>query len=85
MSVQIVDLLMKYEKTISKLYAECAKRFPEHSSFWNKLSSEEDRHASTINMLLQKVDDQTIFLEDTRFKVRPLDVSIEYAAVSTST
>ena len=79
MTIQAVDLLMEYENTISKLYMECANQFPEHVLFWKKLSSEEDRHASTIKKLLQKVDDQTVFLEETRFKIRPLEISIEYA------
>lgn len=79
MSEQIVKLLISYERTIAKLYSVCASKYPEHASFWNTLSQEEENHARIIEKLYQQIDGHTVFLENNRFKVRPLEISIEYS------
>jgi rubrerythrin len=79
-SKAVVELLLKNERAIAKLYAGCAERFPEHEMFWAKLAKEEVRHASIIEKILEKVDDKTIFIDETRFKMRPLEISVEYVS-----
>ena len=79
MSKELVKLLMSYERAISKLYSMCAEQFPQLSSFWNQLSDEEIRHAAILEKLLEKVDDHTLYINDARFKIRPLEISLEYA------
>lgn len=79
MSTELVNLLMQYEKELAKLYATFATTFPEHSSFWKKLSNEELMHAALVKEILQKVDNKTVFIDSSRFKIRPLEISIEYA------
>ena len=48
MSIKVVELLIKYEQSIEKLYSTCAVHFPEYSSFWDKLAAEEARHEQII-------------------------------------
>ncbi|MGM0688868.1 MAG: ferritin family protein [Bacillota bacterium] len=79
MSKEIMDLLLKHERAISKLYSMCAEQFPELSSFWDQLADEEKKHAAVLEKLLEKVDDHTLYLNDARFKIRPLEISLEYA------
>ena len=78
MSKRIVELLVEHERAIAKLYTSCAQMFPEYSAFWEGLAGEEVRHASIIETVLQKVDDKTLFIDESRFKMRPLQISLEY-------
>lgn len=78
MSKRIVELLLEHERAIAKLYTSCAQMFPEYRSFWEGLAVEELRHASIIETVLQKVDDKTLFIDESRFKMRPLQISLEY-------
>ncbi len=79
MSVKIVDLLIKYELEMAKLYAVCAKSFPELESFWKELSLEEIKHASNIRELMKEADNKKMSLNESRFNIRPLEISIEHA------
>ncbi|MCK5811368.1 MAG: hypothetical protein KAG94_00580 [Clostridiales bacterium] len=79
MSVKIIELLIEYEMTISKLYDVCAKNFPELEFFFRELSNEEIIHASIIKGVSDKIDNKTIFLNEKRFHPRPVEISIEYA------
>ena len=78
MSKRIVELLVEHERAIAKLYTSCAQMFPEYRSFWEQLAGEEVRHASIIETVLKKVDDKTLFIDESRFKMRPLQISLEY-------
>lgn len=79
MSIELVNLLIQYEKTIARFYSVCAKKFPEEVKFWSKLSKEEEKHALILEKVNEKVDNSNIFLNDTRLKIQPLRKSIEYA------
>lgn len=79
MSIELVNLLIHYEKTLARFYSACAKKFPEEVQFWSKLSGEEERHALILEKVNEKVDNSNIFLNDTRLKIQPLRKSIEYA------
>ena len=78
MSKRIVELLLEHERAIAKLYTSCAKMFPKYRAFWEQLAGEEVRHANIIETVLQKVDDKTLFMDESRFKMRPLQISLEY-------
>ncbi|MBW6464421.1 MAG: hypothetical protein K0B84_09610 [Firmicutes bacterium] len=79
MSEQILMLLIKYENTLADLYSVCASTFPIHAHFWNNLSKEEEKHAQIIERLCHSINGSTVYLEKDRFKVRPVEISIEYA------
>ena len=78
MSKRIVELLLEHERAIAKLYTSCAQMFPEYRSFWEGLAGEEVRHANIIETVLRKVDDKTLFMDESRFKMRPLQISLAY-------
>ena len=77
-SSQVVSLLLQYEETLATLYAGCAALFPEFKAFFDELSAEEMNHAEAIKDLMAKVDGKTVFLDDNQYKVRPLEISLEY-------
>lgn len=79
MTVEVVNLLIHYEKTVARFYSACAKKYPEEVQFWSKLSTEEEKHARILEKVNEKVDNSNIFLNDTRFKIQPIKTSIEYA------
>jgi len=48
---KLVELFIKQENLIGKLYRLFAKRFPEHKQFWSSMSDEEHQHAAWIKRL----------------------------------
>lgn len=83
MTKEIVDLMLSYEKSVAGLYDSYANRFPEYKAFWEELASEEIDHAATIEELLGKIDDKTIFYDGSRFKVPPLKIALDYVMQKT--
>lgn len=79
MSAEVVKLLIQYEKTIARYYAVCATKHPGVESFWNELAMEEEKHARILEKIYEKVDNNTIFINETCFKIQPLRMSIDYA------
>jgi hypothetical protein len=48
---EIVELFVKQELLICKLYKVFSYRYPEHKTFWIKMASEEQLHASWMKRL----------------------------------
>ena len=80
MSHEIINLLIKYEMLMAKLYNVCADTFPDLESFWKELAEEEVKHASTIKELMSEVDNRKVRFKERRFNIRPLEISIEHAS-----
>lgn len=78
MSRQVLRLLLQYEEALAQLYSDCSQHFPEIGSLFDELSAEEEDHAEAIRALMQRLDGRTVFLDDNQFKVRPLEISLEY-------
>lgn len=79
MPVEMVNLLIKYEKAIARFYAVCANNYPEEEQFWSELAVEEELHVRILERVSEKVDNNTLFLNEARFKINPLKMSIDYA------
>ena len=45
----VVDHLIKLEKSLNLLYLYFGELFPDDSSFWNQLAEEENNHASILD------------------------------------
>lgn len=80
MSLEIADMLIKYELLISELYSCCANEFPQLSDFWNRLSKEEIKHAEAIKEILEQVDGRNIVYNPKRFNSRPLEISMQHVS-----
>jgi len=78
MSMEIADMLMEYELLIAKLYSACAEKFSELQVFWEDLAKEEVGHANTIKDILVQVDGRSVALNQRRFNIRPLEISMEH-------
>lgn len=46
--VNIFSEITNLESTLGELYAECARKYPEETGFWDLLSREEFKHAADI-------------------------------------
>lgn len=83
MSLEIVNLLIEYEMTMSRLYKVCAETFPELTEFWQELSDEEVRHADNIRELMVEASNKAVTLNQKRFNIRPIEISMEHALDTT--
>lgn len=62
---QTVKLLAQCEEKLGELYLAYARLFPEEAAFWERLAKEERAHASWVEALLPRVQDDLItFRED---------------------
>jgi rubrerythrin len=75
---KIFELLLKHENELVAFYSLCLASYPEYNDEWKLLIDEEKRHAQIIEKLIEKVDNQTVYLQENRFKERPVEISLEY-------
>lgn len=73
----IIELLASHEDTISLLYRAYAERFPEFAEFWSGLAGQEASHAGWIRGLAARLGQGSVFFRE-RFKLEPLQISLEY-------
>ncbi len=78
MSRKSIEMMMEYETALAELYRLFSSFFKELSAFWKQLSDEEIKHSILIHELLQKVDNKSLYLNEERFKERPLETSLDY-------
>ena len=50
-----VNMLIRHEQAISRLYEVLAEKVPKSKSFWNHIHLEEDRHADLLQGLAEEV------------------------------
>lgn len=78
MSLEIVNMLIEYELLLAKLYGACSEHFPEITEFWKGLVREETGHADTLRDVLSQVDGREVSLNQKRFNIRPLEISMDH-------
>jgi len=61
---KIIKQLVTQEEMLSKLYGYFSEQFPEYGNFWDKLSSEEQRHARLIQKLFDAAKREKIFFDE---------------------
>ncbi|MFO8192467.1 MAG: hypothetical protein R6U08_06845 [Bacillota bacterium] len=78
MSKKIIELLLEHENELVAFYSLCFAKYPEYTDDWKFLIGEEKRHAQIIEKLIEKIDNKTIYLQENRFKERPVKISLDY-------
>jgi rubrerythrin len=73
----IMDLLVKNEETMSKLYKLCAKKFPDLRDFWLGLASDELEHADSIHRLSLHIKKGTVCLSADRFMGQDIQIVLD--------
>jgi len=74
----VLDLLMRHELAVKKLYEAFAALFPDRQGFWRQIASEEANHAHWLEALGSEPAFKSWFRLDSRLKPRAIESSISY-------
>jgi hypothetical protein len=73
----VLELLVRHELAIKRLYETFAGLFPHRSDFWRRLASEEQKHADWLTALQSGSMGQQFMLES-HLKAEAISLSIAY-------
>jgi len=74
---KIIDLMLKQEAMLAKLYQAFAKKFPEHEALWNKLAREEEKHAGWVEQLHVASQKKVVLFTEGRIKSQALETFVQ--------
>ena len=77
---EIMEMLIKHEEAISKLFEAYAQKFPEYKEFWSTVSWEEKDHAENIRKLSQMIEKGHAHFDLEKFKPSVIENSMDYIA-----
>ena len=77
-SIEILRLLAENETAVCRLYRAYADKFPSHKTFWLALADEELAHASWIRKLSSEVGNSELYVDEARFRPRPIEIMHSY-------
>lgn len=80
----VLDLLIRNEVAVRRLYEAFAALFPDRQSFWRNIAREEGRHAHWLEALRAQPAFRKWFLSDTQLKPRAIEASIGYVDAQTA-
>jgi len=75
---ELIDLFVKQELLIEKLYKRFSEKYPEHKRFWTKMAYEEYQHALTINRLMESDAENRIIFSQGELRSTSLNSSIQF-------
>lgn len=75
-----IEMLVRHEEAISKLYNAYAQKFPDHEEFWATVSWEELDHAEKIRQLSQIIKQGHARFDFDTFKPNVIKISLDYIA-----
>lgn len=74
----IIELMIKQESLMAKLYKLFAKEFPEHSEFWNNISNDEVNHAIWLRQLYNASENDVLHFDEGKVKVNAMNTYISH-------
>jgi hypothetical protein len=74
----LIDLLIRHERAIARLYLRFAAVFGERQEFWRTLAAEEHAHAKKLEMLLTEPERERWLSPVDRLKPQAVLSSIDY-------
>jgi rubrerythrin len=74
----ILELLIRHELALKRLYETFASVFTDRQKFWQGIARDEQRHADWFNALRSEPATETWFLHDAQLKPQPIALSIGY-------
>lgn len=75
---KIINLLIRQEQLLSGMYKNFSERFPEHSQFFDKISSDEMTHAAWLQKALHLIDDGKVTFDEGRVKTWTVKSFLEH-------
>jgi len=79
----VLDLLIRNELAIKRLYEAFAALFPERQSFWRRIAGDEARHAHWLETLQGQPAFRRWFLSGSRLRPQAIEASIGYVGAQT--
>jgi len=80
----LLEMLIKHELAIKLLYETFAELFSTHQNFWQKLASDEQKHADQLGTLRSETAFNTSLLQESRLKLPAIKSSIDYVERQTA-
>ena len=75
---KIIELFIKQEMLLSRLYGIFAKHFPKEKNFWADLSGDEKKHAKWLKQLFEAEKKGLVLFDEGRVKTHALNTFIQY-------
>jgi len=72
-----IVLLEKHEMALGHLYEVYAEKLPDHSDFWNDLSTQERSHGFMIRTFRELIESGELTYEDRNFDLDMINTSME--------
>lgn len=73
----ILDLLIKQEKLLARLYTIFRDKFLEHGDFWGKLAKEEHYHAKWLEQLYEAAATDVVLFDENKLTPFSLETFIK--------
>jgi len=74
---KIIDLLIKQEKLLSRLYTIFCDKLPEHRDFWEKLAKEEHQHSKWLVQLYEAGEKDVVHFDEAKITTFSLETFIK--------
>ena len=81
--LQVINLLEENELALNQLYEAYAEEFHEYSWLWGRLAEEEKKHARWVSSLLHKIQDGSLFFNNSRFKAQAIQSFVTFLYAET--
>ena len=75
---KIIELMIRQESLLSKLYPLFAEQFPEHGEVWDELAREEKKHANWLKQLYDAGEKSIVLFDEGKTKTQTMNIYIEY-------
>ena len=73
-----IEMLIKNEEGVARLYEAYGGKFLEYQSFWLDLAKDEMEHAENIRKLYSKVKEGSAYFKEGRFKKEAIEIFSNY-------
>ena len=75
---EIIELMIRQESLLSKLYTLFAEQFLEHGDVWEELAKEEKQHANWLKQLYDAGEKSIILFDEGKTKTQTMNIYIKY-------
>lgn len=82
LQADIIGLMVSLEEATSSLYQTYSARCQDSKDFWEKMASEETRHADMLRSLYKTLEDGKVFYNLDRFKKENIQADIDFIRIA---
>ena len=75
---KIIELLIRQEMLLSRLYGIFSTHFPKEKEFWTGLSRDEKKHAQWLKQLYEAEKKDLVLFDEGKVRIHALNTFIDY-------